>query len=108
ALTDRYILYGEWLYAKHTVFYTDLPHYFLEFDIDPGDGDPRHLLHSSLKNSFVQTFRFVRLSGSIWGKMLKQAFKFRLYPTSAQETILRGTLETCRDVYNSLLHERKH
>jgi hypothetical protein len=33
ALGDRYIMYGEWLYAKHTVFYTDLPHYFLEFDI---------------------------------------------------------------------------
>lgn len=32
-LKDRYIMYGEWLYAKHTVFYTDLPHYFLEFDI---------------------------------------------------------------------------
>ncbi|GCE17625.1 RNA ligase family protein [Dictyobacter kobayashii] len=32
-LADRYILYGEWLYAKHTVFYTELPHYFLEFDI---------------------------------------------------------------------------
>jgi hypothetical protein len=32
-LTNRYIMYGEWLYAKHTVFYTDLPHYFLEFDI---------------------------------------------------------------------------
>lgn len=33
ALTDRYVMYGEWLYAKHTIFYTDLPHYFLEFDI---------------------------------------------------------------------------
>ncbi len=32
-LTDSYIMYGEWLYAKHTVFYTDLPHYFMEFDI---------------------------------------------------------------------------
>ena len=32
-LEDRYIMYGEWLYAKHTVFYTRLPHYFLEFDI---------------------------------------------------------------------------
>ncbi len=31
-LEDRYILYGEWLYAKHTVFYTRLPHYFLAFD----------------------------------------------------------------------------
>lgn len=32
-LGERYIMYGEWLYAKHTVFYTDLPHYFMEFDI---------------------------------------------------------------------------
>ncbi len=32
-LTDRYVMYGEWLYAKHSVFYTDLPHYFLEFDV---------------------------------------------------------------------------
>lgn len=29
----RFILYGEWLYAKHTVFYDHLPHYFLEFDV---------------------------------------------------------------------------
>jgi hypothetical protein len=32
-LRDRYVLYGEWLYAKHTVFYDALPHYFCEFDI---------------------------------------------------------------------------
>ena len=32
-LGSRYILYGEWLYAKHTVFYDALPHYLLEFDI---------------------------------------------------------------------------
>ncbi|MCB1053431.1 MAG: RNA ligase family protein [Acidobacteria bacterium] len=27
------VLYGEWMYAKHTIFYDALPHYFLEFDI---------------------------------------------------------------------------
>ncbi|MBQ3284545.1 MAG: RNA ligase family protein [Ruminococcus sp.] len=32
-LGSRYIMYGEWLYAKHTVYYDALPHYFLEFDI---------------------------------------------------------------------------
>lgn len=32
-LGSRYILFGEWLYAKHTVYYDHLPHYFLEFDI---------------------------------------------------------------------------
>lgn len=30
---SRYILYGEWLYAKHTIFYDQLPHYWLEFDV---------------------------------------------------------------------------
>ncbi len=33
ALGSRYIMYGEWTYAKHTVFYDSLPHYFMEFDI---------------------------------------------------------------------------
>jgi hypothetical protein len=32
-LQTRYVLYGEWLYAKHTIFYDALPAYFLEFDI---------------------------------------------------------------------------
>ena len=32
-LGDRYIMYGEWVFAKHTVFYDALPHYFLEFDV---------------------------------------------------------------------------
>lgn len=32
-LGDQYIMYGEWCYAKHSVFYDMLPHYFLEFDI---------------------------------------------------------------------------
>jgi hypothetical protein len=32
-LGSGYVLYGEWLYAKHTLFYDHLPHYFLEFDL---------------------------------------------------------------------------
>ena len=26
-------MYGEWLYARHTIFYDALPHYFFEFDV---------------------------------------------------------------------------
>ena len=33
ALGCRYLMYGEWLYAKHTVYYNKLPHYFMEFDV---------------------------------------------------------------------------
>lgn len=32
-LGSRYIMYGEWLYAKHSIYYDMLPHYFLEFDV---------------------------------------------------------------------------
>ncbi|MDP4143550.1 MAG: RNA ligase family protein [Bacillota bacterium] len=45
-LGDRYILYGEWLYAKHTVFYDELTHYFMEFDI-----------FDKLQNKFLSTSR---------------------------------------------------
>lgn len=33
ALGERFVMYGEWLYAKHTCFYDALPHYFMEFDV---------------------------------------------------------------------------
>jgi hypothetical protein len=32
-LADRFILFGEWLYARHSVYYRKLPHYFFEFDL---------------------------------------------------------------------------
>lgn len=32
-LASRYVLYGEWTYALHSIFYDALPHYFLEFDV---------------------------------------------------------------------------
>lgn len=32
-LSSRYVVYGEWLYAKHTIFYDALPHLFMEFDV---------------------------------------------------------------------------
>jgi hypothetical protein len=32
-LLDRYILFGEWVYARHTIHYRNLSHYFFEFDI---------------------------------------------------------------------------
>ncbi len=33
ALKDQYILYGEWCYAQHSVYYDRLPDWFLGFDI---------------------------------------------------------------------------
>jgi hypothetical protein len=39
-LADRFILFGEWLYARHSLHYRRLPHYFFEFDIyDKEEGE---------------------------------------------------------------------
>jgi putative transposase len=40
--------------------------------------------------------------------MFVLTIKYRLQPTAAQETALRGMLATARDVYNSLVNWRKH
>jgi RNA ligase len=32
-LQNRFILFGEWAYARHTIHYRKLTHYFFEFDI---------------------------------------------------------------------------
>jgi hypothetical protein len=32
-LEDRFILFGEWVYARHSIHYRKLTHYFYEFDI---------------------------------------------------------------------------
>jgi len=36
---NQYVVYGEWLYARHTIRYDRLPHYFLEFDVLDRDAD---------------------------------------------------------------------
>lgn len=32
-ITNRYILYGEWCYAKHSLYYNALPDWFIGFDL---------------------------------------------------------------------------
>lgn len=55
----RYIMYGEWMYAKHTIFYDRLPHYFMEFDVLDRESDrfldtpSRHALLASLPVAHV-------------------------------------------------------
>lgn len=57
-LGDRYVLYGEWLYAKHTVFYDSLPHYFMEFDIYDKKEDA--FFSTRRRREFLQGAAFIR------------------------------------------------
>ena len=56
-LQTRYVLYGEWLYAKHTTFYTDLPHYLLEFDCYDRDADA--FLSTARRRELLRSAPFV-------------------------------------------------
>lgn len=38
-LERRFILFGEWVYARHSIFYRQLTHYFFEFDIYDKDSE---------------------------------------------------------------------
>ena len=37
---------------------------------------------------------------------MRKTFKYRLYPTKQQKTLLNKTLESCRFLYNEFLEER--
>lgn len=47
---NRHILYGEWCYAKHSIHYTNLPNYFIAFDI-----------FDKKENKFISRKRLVNL-----------------------------------------------
>ena len=51
-LQDRYVMYGEWLYAKHTVFYDALSHYFFEFDVY--DRQTANFLSTSARRTLLE------------------------------------------------------
>lgn len=51
-LADRYIMYGEWMAAKHSVYYDLLPHLFMEFDIY--DRDEQVFLDSAARHAMLE------------------------------------------------------
>lgn len=57
-LSDRYILFGEWMLHKHTIFYDCLPHYFLESDIY--DRQESIWLSTMARNNLLSKQSFIR------------------------------------------------
>ncbi|HEV2861510.1 MAG TPA: RNA ligase family protein [Pyrinomonadaceae bacterium] len=51
-LGARHVMYGEWLYAKHTIFYDALPHYFFEFDVL--DKEAGHFLSTRARRELLR------------------------------------------------------
>ena len=58
-LSDRYILFGEWCYAQHSIFYNRLPDWFLAFDIY--DRKTRRFLSSKRRNRLLEKTRLYKV-----------------------------------------------
>lgn len=61
---NQYVIFGEWLNAKHRIFYDSLPDYLLAFDVFDKENDlflssmrRRKLLESSLITSVAEIYR---------------------------------------------------
>lgn len=97
-LGERYIMFGEWCYARHSVFYDLLPHYFLEFDVyDKHTGvwlgtDVRHQLLAPLKISSVPVLHrgHVQTRKQIEGLIQPSMFKSDNWPTMLHQQAARA------------------
>ena len=115
-LGTKYIMYGEWVYAKHTIFYDALPNYFLEFDIldrETGiflDTSARHkllkgtpvasvpVLGEGIYTSEEEILKLIRQSNYVTANqrenLYNAAVKLNLDPErNAKDTDLSGLME---------------
>ncbi len=96
-LGTRYIMYGEWMYAKHSVYYDALPSYFMEFDIydrERGmylDTPSRRALTSRMPISSVP----VLAEGKF--KSMKEILRYLGKSTYIREGHLQRLAEYCRE-----------
>lgn len=57
-LGERYILFGEWMYNKHSIFYDKLPNFFLESDIYDQERDV--WLSTSARNNLLKNHKYIK------------------------------------------------
>lgn len=108
-LGTRYILYGEWVYAKHTVYYDRLPHYFMEFDIYDTESavflstDRRHEL---LKGSPVVSVPVLKTGPITRVKDLTALIRPSLYKSPTwRESFADAAREAGTDPHHALTRE---
>jgi hypothetical protein len=113
ALGSRYIMYGEWLFAKHTYFYDSLPHYFMEFDVLDTTNDTflstgergKLLNHTNVAWSHVCPV-LVLAEGTFKGPKDLQAFikRSNFITTDRGENLKRAAMLAGVDVQDAFSH----
>jgi hypothetical protein len=107
-LGARYLVYGEWLYARHTIFYDALEHYFLEFDVYDRQEDTflstdrRHALLEGLPIHSVPVLHRGEIRSR---KQLKALLGPSAYRTPQWRDVLREVAERLGQDPDRLLRE---
>ena len=92
-LEDRYVMYGEWLHAKHSVFYDALPHWFAEFDI--WDRTRQQFLDTPARHALLRDVPVVSvpvLHSGVAPKRLKDLLAL-IAPSQGRSTRWKAALE---------------
>jgi ATP-dependent RNA circularization protein (DNA/RNA ligase family) len=72
-LSDHFILFGEWCYAQHSVFYDRLPDWFLGFDIY--EKKPGRFLSSERRDALLREIRIAQVPVVARGRFTYPAIK---------------------------------
>jgi hypothetical protein len=83
-LGDRFVMYGEWAYAKHTIFYDALAHYFFEFDVF--DKPAGAFLSTARRRELLSGLPVVSAPVLFAGRVRSAAHLFALVRPSAFQT----------------------
>lgn len=88
-LQDRYILFGEWCFARHSVWYNNLPDWFLGFDIF--DKQAGRFLSCKKRDKMFKRMNIFPIpligSGCFTLKELKEFFRKSVFSNTSAEGI---------------------
>jgi len=100
-LGTRHILYGEWLYARHSVHYLKLPHYFFEFDIYDKDAEAFLPLDARLRmldGTGIHTVPVIH-RGSVTAEELRALIQVSAFGSTFDNPITRKTDNLMEGLY---------
>ncbi len=103
-LDTRYIMYSEWMWNFHSLFYDKLPHYFMEFDIYDTEDDiflstnnrikmVEHIEHNLKIHQVLVLTEGICKNGQVNGKPITEYVTFSYFQSRESSKILESELK---------------
>lgn len=92
-LSDRYILFGEWCFARHTIYYDRLPDWFLAFDVY--DIEASAFLSVARRDAILADMKLAAVPTIARGRFSLAALKALLGPSAYGDEPAEGLYLRC-------------